>query len=45
VLEFEVKDWDSETNTTNMLLLMPLNLLGTEACFNAVLWNARTRRI
>jgi hypothetical protein len=44
VLEFEVKDWDSETNTTDVLLFMPLNHSGTEVCFNAVLWNARTRR-
>jgi hypothetical protein len=44
VLEFEVNDWDSETNTTNVLLFMPLNISGTEVCFKAVLWNARTWR-
>jgi hypothetical protein len=44
VLEFEVKDRDSETNTTNVLLFIPLNLSGTEVCFNAVLWNAGTWR-
>lgn len=43
VLELEMKDWDSEPNTTNVLLFMSLNLL-EKTWFNAVLWNARMWR-